>query len=115
MKLTNQTIIIFGGTGSLGKTLISRLYKKNKLIVYSRDEAKHWTIKNELKNQKNIKFVIGDIRDQERVDKVFLEFNPSIAIIASAKRSSSSLVSDSVGSTIKVPTTGHDMVGAWKP
>ena len=84
MKLTNQTIIIFGGTGSLGKTLISRLYKKNKLIVYSRDEAKHWTIKNELKNQKNIKFVIGDIRDQERVDKVFLEFNPSIAIIASA-------------------------------
>ena len=84
MKLTNQTIIIFGGTGSLGKTLISRFYKKNKLIIYSRDEAKHWTIKNEKKNQKNVKFVIGDIRDQERVDKVFLEFNPSIAIIASA-------------------------------
>ena len=84
MKLTNQTIIIFGGTGSLGKTLISRFYKKNKLIIYSRDEAKHWTIKNELKNQENIKFIIGDIRDQERVDKVFLEFNPNIAIIASA-------------------------------
>lgn len=84
MKLINQTIIIFGGTGSLGKTLINRLYKKNKLIIFSRDEAKHWTIKNELKNKKNIKFIIGDIRDQERVDKVFLEFNPNIVIIASA-------------------------------
>jgi UDP-N-acetylglucosamine 4,6-dehydratase len=84
MKLINQTIVIFGGTGSLGKTLINRLYKKNKLIIYSRDEAKHWTIKNELKTQKNIKFFIGDIRDQEKVDEVFLEFKPNIAIIASA-------------------------------
>jgi len=82
--LINQTILIFGGTGSLGKTLINRFYKRNKLIIFSRDEAKHWTIKNELKSQKNIRFNIGDIRDQESVDKAFLEFNPSIVIIASA-------------------------------
>jgi UDP-glucose 4-epimerase len=82
--LINQTILIFGGTGSLGKTLINRFYKRNKLVIFSRDEAKHWTIKNELKSQKNIRFNIGDIRDQERVDKAFLEFNPSIVIIASA-------------------------------
>ena len=84
MMLINQTILIFGGTGSLGKTLINRFYKRNKLVIFSRDEAKHWTIKNELKSQKNIRFNIGDIRDQERVDKAFLEFNPSIVIIASA-------------------------------
>ena len=34
MKLINQTIVIFGSTGLLGKTLISRLYKKNKLIIF---------------------------------------------------------------------------------
>jgi hypothetical protein len=36
----------------------------------------------------------------------------AIAIIASQKRSISAFGSDSVGSTISVPATGHDMVGA---
>lgn len=34
---------------------------------------------------------------------------------ASQNRSISALSSDSVGSIIRVPATGHDMVGAWKP
>src|SRR5664279_4836854 len=38
-----------------------------------------------------------------------------IAIIASQNRSSSALFSLSVGSTISVPGTGNDIVGAWKP
>ncbi len=38
-----------------------------------------------------------------------------IAIIASTNRSISARSSDSVGSTISVPATGNDMVGAWKP
>ena len=38
-----------------------------------------------------------------------------IAIMASQKRSSSWRFSLSVGSTISVPATGKDMVGAWKP
>lgn len=84
MSIKNQVIIIFGGTGSLGKTLIRRFSKDNELIIFSRDEAKHWTIKNELRNQKNIRFVIGDVRDQDRINKVLLEFNPSIVIMASA-------------------------------
>jgi hypothetical protein len=39
----------------------------------------------------------------------------AIDSIASAKRSSSAFDSDSVGSTIRVPATGQDIVGAWKP
>ena len=35
--------------------------------------------------------------------------------MASQKRSSSALVSDSVGSIIRVPGTGQLMVGGWKP
>src|SRR5689334_5476473 len=38
-----------------------------------------------------------------------------IEIIASQNRSSSALLSLSVGSTISVPGTGNDIVGAWKP
>ena len=38
-----------------------------------------------------------------------------MAIMAAMKRSSSALVSDSVGSTIRVPATGKLTVGAWKP
>ncbi len=38
-----------------------------------------------------------------------------IAIIASQNRSSSPLSSLSVGSTISVPATGNDIVGAWNP
>ena len=38
-----------------------------------------------------------------------------MAIIASQNRSSSMRSSDSVGSIIRVPATGNDMVGAWKP
>ena len=44
MKITNQSVIIFGETGSLGKTLINRLFRDNELIIFSRDEAKHWAI-----------------------------------------------------------------------
>ena len=38
-----------------------------------------------------------------------------MAIIASQNRSISSAFSLSVGSIIRVPATGKDMVGAWKP
>jgi FlaA1/EpsC-like NDP-sugar epimerase len=51
-----NTYLIFGGTGSLGKALIRRLLSENNgttinnVIACSRDEAKHWTIRNEYDN-----------------------------------------------------------------
>ena len=41
--------------------------------------------------------------------------SPLIAIIASMNRSISARSSLSVGSTMRVPATGNDIVGAWKP
>ena len=38
-----------------------------------------------------------------------------IAIMASMKRSISARSSDSVGSTMRVPATGNDIVGEWNP
>jgi UDP-N-acetylglucosamine 4,6-dehydratase/5-epimerase len=83
MDLVDKRVLIFGGTGSLGRALIRRLSADNYLMVYSRDEAKHWTIRNEANNP-NLKFAVGDIRDFARVAQVLTQFKPNIVIIASA-------------------------------
>lgn len=79
--------LIFGGTGSLGKRLINRLLPDHTVYVCSRDESKHWTIKNELANHPRIdhlKFAVGDVRDQQRVKELINQVEPSIIIIAAA-------------------------------
>ncbi len=82
-----EKYLIFGGTGSLGKKLIERLLPTAFVTVYSRDESKHWTIKNEYANHPHahrLQFKVGDIRDYERVKEVIHNMNPSIIIIAAA-------------------------------
>lgn len=79
--------LIFGGTGSLGKKLIERLLPHHQVAVYSRDEAKHWTIKNDLadhKHVKNLEFFVGDIRDLNRVKDAIRQYGPGFIIIAAA-------------------------------
>ena len=82
--ISGQDILIFGGTGSLGKALIKRFQANNNLHIYSRDEAKHWTIKNQLRSLDNISFYVGDIRDAKRIHEVCQQVNPHVIIIASA-------------------------------
>lgn len=84
MKIDNQKILVFGGTGSLGQALVRRLSELNNLILFSRDEAKHWTIKNNLKSDQNVEFVVGDIRDNNRINRSLVKSNPNIIIIAAA-------------------------------
>src|SRR5579864_8905275 len=83
--------LIFGGTGSLGRKLIERLLPTSDCVaVYSRDEAKHWTIKNELsasplsEKLNRLKFFVGDIRDKDRVRDVIRRVQPYTIIIAAA-------------------------------
>lgn len=82
-----QRYLIFGGTGSLGKKLIDRLLPDNEVFVYSRDEAKHFTIRNELSNHKHfkqLKFIVGDIRDLSRLTEAIKDSDPHVIIIAAA-------------------------------
>lgn len=58
--MENKRIFITGGAGFLGKSLIRRYYEKNKITVYSRDEAKHYYLKKQFPN---INCIIGDIRN----------------------------------------------------
>ena len=79
--LTKKTILITGGTGSLGKILIKRLLTgelgmPRKIIVFSRDEAKQHAIRMSYMNKRAateeiifhhiesmLDFRIGDVRD----------------------------------------------------
>lgn len=65
----NKTILVTGGTGTLGRNFISFALKNlnfKKIIVYSRDEQKHFKMKN-LLNSRKLRFFLGDVRDYERL------------------------------------------------
>ena len=82
--MKNEKILIFGGTGSLGQALIQRYAAFNELILFSRDEAKHWTLKNNLPKNFNVKFIVGDVRDKNRIQESLKQSMPTIVIMASA-------------------------------
>ena len=64
----NKTILITGGTGSLGQQLTKRLLqsKVKKIIIYSRDEFKQYNMAREIPEER-IRFFIGDVRDSLRL------------------------------------------------
>ena len=69
----NKTILITGGTGTFGSSLLSYIinnYKPKKIIIFSRDEFKQFHLAEKLKHHKNfnkIRFFLGDVRDYERL------------------------------------------------
>jgi len=75
--LNNKTILITGGTGSLGKALTSHIFKKypkvKKIIILSRDEQKQFQMAQEYPEDQypNIRFLLGDVRDQDRLIRAF--------------------------------------------
>ena len=52
--MENKKILILGGTGALGKTLICRYQENNKILVFSRDEHKHVNMQTNSLYNKNI-------------------------------------------------------------
>jgi FlaA1/EpsC-like NDP-sugar epimerase len=73
----NKKILITGGTGSIGSEIVRQLlkFKPMQIRIYSRDESKHFFLQKEIEeiNSKktDVKFLIGDIRDKERLNKAF--------------------------------------------
>ena len=65
-----KNIMITGGTGSFGVEFVSLLLKKfrcNKIIIFSRDELKQHDMRIRFNDAKNLRFLIGDIRDYDRL------------------------------------------------
>jgi nucleoside-diphosphate-sugar epimerase len=77
----NKKILVFGGTGSLGHKLVEMYGKNNDVVVFSRDENKHWQMSMK---HNQLDFIMGDIRDSQRVTDAILRTRPDIIIIAAA-------------------------------
>ena len=74
--MTNESILITGGTGSLGKALTKKILENNpntRLVIYSRDEQKQFVMAQEFPKEKypKLRFFIGDVRDYNRLKRAF--------------------------------------------
>ena len=71
----NKSILITGGTGSLGKQLtqhiLSNFPNLKRLVIYSRDEQKQFIMAQEFPQDKypQIRYFIGDVRDHNRLER----------------------------------------------
>lgn len=70
----NKAILIIGGTGTIGKGLIKELISQNPSVirVLSRDEFKQFEMQGDkqyIENYSKFRFLIGDVRDYERVER----------------------------------------------
>jgi UDP-N-acetylglucosamine 4,6-dehydratase/5-epimerase len=73
--LSNKSILITGGTGSLGKELVKTILERwpdvKRLVVYSRDEQKQFLMAQDYPDHQYpaIRYFIGDVRDYERLKR----------------------------------------------
>jgi UDP-N-acetylglucosamine 4,6-dehydratase/5-epimerase len=68
--LQSSSILITGGTGSFGKMFVPmtlQKYNPKRIVIYSRDEMKQWDMAQSYLNNDKVQFVIGDVRDKDRL------------------------------------------------
>ena len=77
LDLNHKTILITGGTGSLGKQLTKTILERwplvKRLVILSRDEQKQFQMNQEFSEHKYtaMRYFIGDIRDYDRLVRAF--------------------------------------------
>jgi len=72
--LSESSVLITGGTGSLGKALTRELLDNHdlkRLIIFSRDELKQLEVRRLFNDDPRLRFFIGDIRDLKRLQRAF--------------------------------------------
>lgn len=67
----NKKILIIGGTGTIGSKMVAELLKMNPKVirVFSRDEYKQFVMQNSIEDHSRLRFLIGDVRDYDRVER----------------------------------------------
>jgi UDP-N-acetylglucosamine 4,6-dehydratase (inverting) len=79
--LNQKSILITGGTGSLGKALTQTILGKypdvKRLVIFSRDEQKQFLMEQEfpIKEYPCLRYFIGDVRDFQRLKRAFEGIN----------------------------------------
>ena len=65
LLLQNRTVLVTGGTGSIGSRLVQEIlrYQPRVVRVYSRDETKQLDLVLKLGEPSNLRSLVGDVRD----------------------------------------------------
>ena len=77
LDLNGKSVLITGGTGSLGKHLVKNILERwpnvKRLVIFSRDEQKQFQMNQEFPESKYpaLRYFIGDVRDVERLKMAF--------------------------------------------
>lgn len=74
---TGKKILIIGGTGTIGQSLLQYILRENPEVVrvFSRDEHKQFELREQLSQYRNIRYLIGDIRDYDRVERAMQDID----------------------------------------
>ena len=70
-RIKGKVILVTGGTGSFGNAVVSRLLNLSpkRIVIFSRDEKKQHDMRN-LYNSPLLKFIIGDVREKDSLEKI---------------------------------------------
>lgn len=70
--LEGSSVLVTGGTGSFGKAFIRKLLadeNPRRVVIFSRDELKQYEVRQMFNDDPRLRWFIGDIRDQHRLDR----------------------------------------------
>ena len=70
-KMKNKSILITGGTGSIGQEIVKEVLKYEPKVVriLDVDETKQFELQQQYEDYDNVRFLLGDIRDKERLSR----------------------------------------------
>ena len=73
-QLDGASVLITGGTGSLGNSLVEYLLKETKarrIAIFSRDELKQQHLRIQFQDDPRLRWFLGDVRDLDRLGRAF--------------------------------------------
>ncbi|OGG12850.1 hypothetical protein A3D77_07380 [Candidatus Gottesmanbacteria bacterium RIFCSPHIGHO2_02_FULL_39_11] len=77
-KITGKTIFISGGVGSIGSVIVEMLlenYSPKVIRIFDNDEESLFYAMRKYSSDKRVRFMLGDVRDKDRVDWALRDVN----------------------------------------
>ncbi|MNB88213.1 UDP-N-acetylglucosamine 4,6-dehydratase [compost metagenome] len=76
-QFSGKKVLIVGGTGTIGQSLLREILMDGPEVirVFSRDEYKQFQLQQEYKEYSNIRYLIGDVRDYNRLERAMQDID----------------------------------------
>jgi FlaA1/EpsC-like NDP-sugar epimerase len=69
-KINGKTVMVSGGVGTIGSALVKKLvndYTPKEIRIFDNNEGALFTASSKYADRKNVKFLLGDVKDKDRV------------------------------------------------